>query len=166
MFPFNEFLLDLGIFVTVFTVFVMGTMFWKPRIWLHDFPEDIQALTPPKTKEEERLTTLLGTPFIVLFFGLPVLLAWDLKSVLGADFNFQNVWIYAYALFFGANLWDLVALDFVGFALVDPDNPPIPGTEGAAGWKDYGFHIRGFMKGSVMGLLFATFVALMVTTFA
>lgn len=159
MFPINAFLVDLAILIVVFTVFVVGTIRWNPRIWLHDFPADIQALTPPKTAEEKRLTALIGTPFILLFLVLPVLLSWDLKSTLGADFNFLNVWLYAYALFVGFNLWDLVALDWIGMLLIDPQNPPFPGTEGAAGWRDHAFHFYGFLKGCIIGLVFATVIA-------
>lgn len=148
MFPLNAFLPDLAIIIVVLSVFILGTILWKPRIWLHDFPADIQALTPPKTAEEKRLTTLIGVPLVLLFFVLPALLS--------LDFTFVNVWVYSYALFFGFNLWDLVALDWVGFTLTDPQNPPFPGTEGAAGWRDYAFHFYGFLKGCVMGLVFAT----------
>jgi hypothetical protein len=31
--------------------------------------------------------------------------------------------------------------------------PPIPGTEGAQGYKDYKFHARAFLKASVFGLV-------------
>ena len=55
MFPIHELLLDMAIFIAVFTVFVLGTLLWKPRIWLHDFPADIQALAAPKTDAEKRL---------------------------------------------------------------------------------------------------------------
>ena len=165
MFPINDFVLDLVIFTAVFTIIVLGSLRWKPRIWLHDFPADIQALAAPKTAGEKRLTTLFGVPFIVLFFGLPLLIMWDLKSRLGADFGFLSAWLYAYALFFGINLWDLVALDWIGMSLVDPQNPPFPGTEGAAGWRNYAFHFYGFLKGCVIGLVFATFEAGVITLF-
>ncbi len=166
MFPISEFLLDLLILTTVFTVFVVGTLRWKPRIWLHDLPADIQALAAPKTADEQRLTTILGAPFIVLFLGLPLLLTWDLKASLGADFSFFSAWLYAYALFVGVNLWDLIALDWIGISLVDPQRPPFPGTEGAAGWRDYAFHFYGFLKGCVIGLVFATFIATVIILFA
>lgn len=166
MFPLSEFLIDWTILTGVFTAFVVGTIRWKPRIWLHDFPADIQALAAPKTAEEKRLTAWIGTPFILVFFGLPVVLAWDLQSVLGTDFSFLNVWLYAYALFFGVNLWDLLVLDWIGITLIDPQNPPFPGTEGAAGWRNYAFHFYAFLKGCGFGLVFATFVAVLVTVFA
>jgi hypothetical protein len=166
MFPWTQLFIDLAILIAVFTAFVLGTLLWKPRIWLHDFPADIQALAAPKTPAEERLTKLLGIPFMLLFFGLPLLLAWDLKSIFGADYSFLNAWLYGYALFFGVNLWDLIVLDWIGFALVDPQNPPFPGTEGARGYRDYAFHFYGFLKGCLIGLVFATFFAGVITALA
>jgi hypothetical protein len=163
MLPWTPLLIDLAILIAVFTVFVLGTIFWKPRIWLHDFPADIQAMAPPKTPEEERLTWMVAVPFMLMFFGLPILLALDLKTVLGADFSFLAAWLYGYALFFGVNLWDLLALDWLGFALTDPQNPPIPGTAGARGYRDYAFHFYGFLKGCLIGLVFATFFAAVIT---
>jgi hypothetical protein len=166
MFPLQPFFIDLAILTVVFTVFVVGTLLWKPRIWLHDFPADIQAMAAPKTDAEKGLTRWLGGIFMLVFFGLPLILTWDLKAVLGADFTFWAAWLYAYALFVGVNLWDLVALDWLGFALIDPQKPPFPGTEGAAGWRNYAFHFYGFLKGCVIGLAFATFVASVVTLLA
>lgn len=166
MFPVNEFLSDLIVIIAVFSAYIIITIRWKPRIWLHDFPADIQALATPKTAEEKRLTTLVGTPLILLFFGLPVLLSWNLKATLGANFNFGVMWLYVYALFMGFNLWDWLILDWIGITLVDPQRPPIPGTEGAAGWRNYAFHFHGFLKGSVIGLVFATIIAGMISLFA
>lgn len=48
-----------------------------------------------------------------------------LKVILGTEFSFLNAWPYGYALFFRVNLWDLIMIDWLGFLLVDPRNPPI-----------------------------------------
>jgi hypothetical protein len=159
MFPIQAFALDLSILIVIFSAFVIGTVRWKPRIWLHDFPSDIQAMAAPKTAEEKRLTALVGTPLVIVFIGLPILLAWDLKSILGVNFSFLSAWLYTYSLFFGVNLWDLVILDWIGFTLVDPQHPPFSGTEGAAGWRNYAFHFHGFLKGCIMGIVFAALQA-------
>jgi hypothetical protein len=135
-------------------------------MWLHDFPADIQAMVGPKTATEERLTKVMGAPFILLFFGLPLLLGWDLKATLGAEFTFWRAWLYGYLLFFGVNLWDLVVIDWIGFWLIDPQNPPIPGTEGAAGYRDYAFHFYAFLRGCLIGIVFATFFAAVITLLA
>lgn len=165
MLPIRPFLFDLGVMIAVFTTLVLGSLIWKPRIWLHDFPDDIQQMAPPKTEQEKRLSLLFGIPFMLAVFILPLVLAWDLRVLLGPAFSFWTAWLYGYALWFGVNLWDLVVLDWIGFALTDPQNPPIPGTEGAAGWRDYRFHFIGFLKGSAMGVVFAAFFAGVITLF-
>lgn len=166
MLPLRELLSDTIIMIVVFTVFVVGSLLWKPRIWLHDFPADIQAMAPPKTEEERRLTRWLGLVFMIVFFGLPLALGWDLKATMGTDYSFANAWLYGYAIFFAINLWDLIALDWLGFALTDPQNPPIAGTEGAAGYRNYMFHFYGFLKGCVMGIVFALIFAAVITVMA
>lgn len=160
MFPWSQLLLDSIIVILAFSVFVVGTLVWKPRLWIQDFPADLQAMLGPKTAEEKRLTALIALPFFALFFGLPLLLGWDLKTTMGSDFSFVMAWLYGYGMFFIVNLWDLVVIDWIGTSLVDPQNPPFPGTEGAAGYRDYAFHFRGFLKGCAMGIVFATVFAL------
>jgi hypothetical protein len=166
MFPAPEFLSDLLILIVVFTIFVVGSVRWKPRIWLHDFPADIQALAPPETAEEKRLTMLVAIPFISLLVALPVLLSWDLKVLWGTGFNFFTAWFYTYALFLGINLWDLVVLDWFGLTLVDPQNPPFPEAAGAAGWRNYAFHFYAFLRGCIMGLVISAVQAGIVTLVA
>jgi hypothetical protein len=163
MLPLNQLLSDLLIIIIFATVFIVVTIRWRPRMWLHDMPPDIQAMVPPKTEAEQRLTTLLGVPFILTFFGLLVLMTWRLKATLGSDFTLLHGWLYAYKLFFGFNLWDLVVIDWIGTSLIDPQHPSIPGTEGAAGYRDYAFHFYGFLKGCVMGAVAAALIAAIVT---
>jgi hypothetical protein len=163
MFPLSPFLTDLLIIIVYTTACILVTIRWKPRMWLHDLPADIQKMAAPKTDEEKRLTRIFAVPFIVIFLGLHVMFVWRLKQTLGTDFSFGSAWLYAYALFMGFNLWDLVILDWIGISLIDPQNPPIAGTQGAAGWHDYAFHFRGFLKGCVIGLVLATIIAGIVT---
>jgi hypothetical protein len=159
MFPLSTFLTDSLIIIIYATAYIVITIRWKPRMWLHDFPADIQQMAAPKTDEEKRLTMLFGAPFLVIFFGLMIAAGWRFKQATGAEFSFGGAWIYLYALFMGFNLWDLVILDWIGTTLIDPQNPPVAGTEGAAGWRDYAFHFRGFLKGCVIGLVLATIIA-------
>ena len=163
MFPWNQLFIDMAILIAFFTIFVVGTLRWKPRLWLQDFPADIQAMAGPKTPAEKRLTQMVGVPFFLLFFGLPLLLGWDLKAALGVRFSFLSAWLYGYVLFFGVNLWDLVVIDWLGSLLVDPQNPPIAGTAGAKGYRDYAFHFYAFLRGCVLAIVFATFFAAVIT---
>jgi len=139
----------------VFAVFVVGTLLWKPRMWLQDFPADLQAMIPPKTDAEKRLTILFAIPFFILLFGGLGLSA----SRFGMDSGFGAMVLHVYLVWQVVNLFDLVIIDWCGIMLVDPMNPPFDGTAGAQGYRDFMFHFVGFIKGSVMGLVFALIVA-------
>jgi hypothetical protein len=144
-------------------VFVLFTMRINPRLWLQDFPADIQALVPPKTRAEQRQTIIWGIPLVALFVGIPLASTWLLKDQHGGELPFLVACGHAYGVFVVANLFDLLIIDWLGFALTDPQRPPFPGTEGAAGYRDYAFHARGFLKGMLIGVVFALPVGAVVT---
>jgi len=148
-------LLDGSILTAVFAAFVVGSMLWKPRMWLHDFPADIQARVPPKTEEERRLTKRFAVPFFVVLlagFAIPGLRY-------GAANGFWGLALHLYLIRQMITPCALVVLDWGGMHLIDPRRPPLAGTEGAKGYRDYGFHFVGFLKGSVMGVALALAVA-------
>jgi len=148
-------LLDGSILTAVFAAFVVGPMLWKPRMWLHDFPADIQARVPPKTEEERRLTKRFAVPFFVV-----LLAGFAITGLRYGDANgFWGLALHLYLIWQMINLFDLVVLDWGGMHLIDPRRPPLAGTEGAKGYRDYGFHFVGFLKGSVMGVALALAVA-------
>src|SRR3954468_11886275 len=47
----------------------------NPRLWLQDFPKDIQDAVAPKTAAERRLSLLFGSPFLAVLVDL-VLIDW------------------------------------------------------------------------------------------
>ena len=61
------------------------------------------------------------------------------------------------------NLWDLARIDVPYAYFVNPNRPPIPATEGARGYKDYGFHTRAFLKASVFSLAIIVPAALLIS---
>lgn len=145
-------LLTDGIVLTlIFAAIVVGSILWNPRLWIQDFPEDIQALIPPKTPHEQRLTLLIGIPFFVVLFGGLGLTA----ARYGTDNGALWMMLHVYLAWQIVNLFDLVVIDWGGMHLVDPNNPPFAGTAGAKGYRDFRFHFVGFLEGSVMGLVLA-----------
>ena len=77
----------------VASVFIFATLRLNPRIWLQDYPRDVQARVPQKQKRS-------------------------------GDFH----WLI--------------------FCTITPGFVVIPGSEGAEGYKNYGFHFRGFLIGT------------------
>ncbi len=148
-------LTDGMILTVVFTILVIGTILWRPRMWMHDFPQDIQDLMPPKTDAEKRLTRLFAVPFFTIMFG-------GLGSTalrFGFESGFLWTTLHVYLVWQTVSLFDLLVIDWLGMHVVNPQNPPFPGTEGAKGYRDYMFHFKGFLKGSVMGLVLAPAIA-------
>lgn len=150
----NLLLIDGAILTLIFTAFVGVTIWWKPRMWMHDFPQDIQDRMPPKTDDEKRLTRLMALPFFVILFGGLGVSAYRF----GLENGLLMTMLHVYLVWQIVNIFDLVVIDWGGMHLVDPQNPPFPGTEGAKGYRDYQFHLIGFLKGSVMGLVLAPLI--------
>jgi hypothetical protein len=51
------------------------------------------------------------------------------------------------------NVVDWLILDWFMFCTLTPRLVVIPGSEGMAAYKDYGFHFRGFLHGTVYLIL-------------
>lgn len=135
-----------------FSIVVLASFLLKPRLWLHSLPADIQALAPPKTRAERRLTGWMGSLVLICFFGLPMLFTWQRHRQVAGGFSTTEAVAYFYGVWMIVNVWDLLVIDWPYAYWVNPDRPPIPGTEGAAGYKDYGFHAKAFLKASVFSL--------------
>jgi hypothetical protein len=136
----------------------------NPRLMLQDYPKDIQASVPPKTPEEDRLSRLLGIPFIALLLAIPLVSTFSLDAQNGGDASFTALFANAFGVAFIFNLVDWLILDWLLFCTITPKFLVIPGSEGHPGYKNYYFHFRGFLIGTVFsalaGLVFAGIVYL------
>jgi hypothetical protein len=136
----------------------------NPRLMLQDYPKDIQASVPPKTPEEDRLSKILGIPFIVLLLAVPLISTFSLDAQSGGNAPFIALFANAFGVAFIFNLVDWLILDWLLFCTLTPKFLVIPGTEGHPGYKNYFFHFRGFLIGTVFsavaGLIFAGIVYL------
>ncbi len=136
----------------------------NPRVWMQDYPADIQALVPPKTPQEKRETSIVGILFLIIMVGVP------LVSVIAArltdgDMSFAAAFVHVFGISIIFNLVDLLILDWGMFCTWTPSWLVIPGTAGAAGYKDYRFHARGFLIGTVIAVIFSLIVALVIAIF-
>lgn len=131
------------------SLYIIGTFFINPRIWLKDYPQSIQDLLPPKNDKEKRLSLILGLPFLLLLFGIPLLSTILLKNH-NPDFSYLSLALNAFGVAFSFNIVDWLVLDWLMFCTITPGFVVLPESEGAAGYKDYKFHFRGFLIGSVL----------------
>lgn len=137
----------------------------NPRMWLQDYPEEIQVQVPPRTESEKRQGLIVGIPFLLLLFGVPLLSTFIFESQSGGEVAFLSLAVHAFGVSMIFNLVDLLVLDWLMFCIITPDFIIIPGTEGAAGYQNYGYHFRAFLTGTILsivaGLLFGGLVFLL-----
>jgi len=158
-------ILDGAVFSVIASVLIVITLRLNPRLWLQDYPQDIQALVPPKTDKEKRLSLVLGILFLVLLAAIPLVSTLALNSQYQGEISFFSLAINAFGVVFVFNVVDWLVLDWLMFCAITPGFVVIPGSEGAKGYKDYGFHFRGFLIGTVFsavaGLVIGAIVSLL-----
>ena len=127
------------------------------RAFLQDYPRAIQEKVPPKTISEKRLSYLFGIPFMLVLILGPLLSTFMLKSQGGVPF--LGLWLNAAGIFVFFNMVDWLILDWLIFCTITPRFVVIPGSEGMAEYKDYWFHLRGFMLGISLSCLGGLIIA-------
>jgi hypothetical protein len=63
MIDISRMVLDGLILSALASAFIIITMRLNPRIWLQDYPEDVQALVHPKNEREKRLSFITSGAF-------------------------------------------------------------------------------------------------------
>jgi hypothetical protein len=145
-----------GLLVCIpFSIFIAVTFGTWPRLWLHSLPADIIQMAPPKTNDEKKITKFVLLPIYLLILpGLSVGSVIYLFYEGGVLFSFAAILAHLYGIWLIVHFWDLLMIDGIAMLLINPDHPPIRGTEGAKGWRNYTFHIKSFCKAVVMSAIF------------
>jgi hypothetical protein len=159
MWLFKNILLDGAVLSVLATLFILVSLYVNPRIWLQDYPEGIQAAVPPKTEAEKRLSLIFGIPFLLVLFSVPLISTITLKHKADGHFAFSSLFLNAAGVAFTFNLIDWLLLDWLMFCAITPKFVIIPGTEGMQEYKDYFFHFRGFLTGTVFSAVAGLVIA-------
>jgi hypothetical protein len=146
-------IIDGGIFSAIASLYLFVILYINPRLFLQDYPEDIQRAVPQKSSEERRLSILLGTPFLILLFVGPLVSTLSFSHQSGGELSYLAASFHAFSVVFIFNLVDWLVLDWLIFCTITPSFLVIPGTEGMAGYKDYAFHFRAFRVGTVLSII-------------
>lgn len=141
------------------SAFIAITLRIKPRIWLQDYPQAIQDRVPPKNAEERKLSLILGIPFLALLLAVPFVSTLTLKHQHGGDISFLQLFANGFGVLFIFNLVDWLIIDWLMFCTITPQFIVIPGAEGAVGYKNYAFHFRGFLIGTVFSTVVGMVIA-------
>lgn len=102
---------------------------------------------------------------MLILIVLPIYETFVFQSRMGGEAGFLSFWLYASGIAFAFNLWDWLFLDWLIFCTITPKMFVIPGSEGHPAYKNYFFHFRGFLIGTlfsaVMGLVAAGIVVVL-----
>ena len=162
--PWSRILVDGAMLSALAVVLIFASLRANPRIWLNDFPPAIRQAVPPQTEAEKRQSLIWGLPFLAMLLGGPLVSNAILDHQRGGSASLVTLTIngFGVALFF--NVVDLLIVDWLVLCRFTPRFLVIPGTEGMAGYKDYGHHFRGFVIGvgvsALLGVLTAAVVYL------
>jgi hypothetical protein len=161
MFDLGKALLDGAIFSLIGSMYLVGILWYNPRLAMNkgDYPDDVLAAAPPKTREEQRLAIILGVPFMIYALSFPIISTIALNNSGGGNTPFLDLFLHMLVIIFFFNLVDLLILDLWMFCTITPKFVVIPGTEGFPGYKDKMMHIRGHARGSVIMVLIALLAA-------
>jgi hypothetical protein len=165
MFDWHKILVDGLIYSVIGSAYLVLMLAIDNRMFLNpgDYPEDVLAAVPPRTKKETRKAMLLGIPWFIWAFAFPLYSTLGFAEQASPLPGFITLFAHAFLIFFSFWLVDLVILDGLMFCLITPSFVVIPGTEGFPGYKDFRMHLRGhFGKGlaylAVSGAIVAAIV--------
>lgn len=146
-----------AILSVVLSVMVMISLRINAEIWAHDYPPDVKAKYGPISERSRRQKNLFAALFFAVLAGVLVLTIVRIGQLTGGAPSFFQLAAGVFIVAMMFNLVDLLVLDWLILGFIQPSFVILPGTEGMAGYKDYGFAFRGFLTGTV-GIVAASLV--------
>jgi hypothetical protein len=148
----STFLLQHLTYGTIYS-FILGLSFLmlariNPEMWLNDYPPDIKDKYGTMSENANRQRKMYGIPVMVFMIGFPFFIITQLAQT--ASLTYWQVFGSLFFTFTFFNLFDLVVMDWLIFCTIQPPLFVLPGTEGMAGYRDYGFHLRASLKGQIV----------------
>jgi hypothetical protein len=145
-------------FSALMTALILVTLYLRPMIWIGDAPDDIQAVAGPMSDSDRQFKRVAGFVTFLILITLFSIATVDLARLYDG-ITFIEVAISTFIIFMTFNLIDLLVIDWLLVVYLRPQFVMIPGTEHLAGYQDYGFHLRAFLKGTIGGLALSVIVA-------
>ncbi|KFM99586.1 nitroreductase [Bacillus clarus] len=157
MSQFEQMILVGVIMSIVLSIMILGSLYYNPRLWLNDYPKDIQKVVFPKTINEKKQTMYFGVLYNIILFGTPFVSTFLLHQ--HEKLLFIEAYLHTFGILMIFNLVDLFIIDWLIFCWITPRFVVIPSTEGMKGYKDYMFHLRGTIVGTPFLAIVSLFLA-------
>ncbi len=139
----------------VFTLIILPVQYKDPMVMIMSYPPNVikrvEQLPQYAGCIKEREKKHIAKKIFGLFF-FAIILA--IIAYVSGCREFVDTFIHVFMLFFAVNIYDMLVLDWGIFC--HSKKLRIPGTEDMdEDYKDYLFHARGAIKGTVMGMIVA-----------
>ena len=144
---------DGALLSVVASTYLLVLLRFNPRMFLKHFPKEIREIVPPKSEKERRMSILLGAPLGLLFIGSTFASALLWRASAQGSLSFWELFAHVFGLFFLFNLVDLLILDWLIVCRFTPRWLIIPGTEHIVMPKEYLYHFKGFLMGTVVSVI-------------
>ena len=131
----------------------------NPKIMLRGYPPDIKAKYGPGSEKTSQQRKPMAILLFIILFGTLILSIVRLSAVSGEPLTFTTVFLSTFIVLLTFNLVDLVIIDWLVFVTLQPQFIVLPGTEGMAGYKDYGFHFKAFLRGAALCFIASLVIA-------
>lgn len=143
----------------VLSVMIIGSLYVNPEMWAHDAPPDIKARIGPISERAKRQRTLFAIPFFGVLVAILVVALVQLRMFAGGNLTFLPTFVMLYTMLMIFNLVDLLVIDWLIVETIRPKAFELPRLGDLAEVRHYGFHLRGFLIGSVGMLALSLFIA-------
>jgi hypothetical protein len=154
-------LVDGAILTAIDAPLLVLALYINPRLALSDYPADVRAAVPPRTKREVRQGVLLAIPGLLVAIGVPLYSTWLLKQQNAGELPYWMAFATILGVLMVFSLFDLIVLDLLMFYRWTPRFLVIPGTEGMAGYKDWRPHLKSQLtKGNALLVVVSALLAL------
>jgi hypothetical protein len=153
--------IDGGILTAIVAIVLVGILYFRPRLTLSDYPPDVKAVVPPRTKKELQLGIFIAIPLLLVFIAVPLYSVWLIKQQSGGVLTYGMAAFTIFGEYFLVSMFDLLVLDLCMFYTWTPKFLVLPGTEGMAGYKDYRPHLKAQLTtGNLLLVVFSAALAL------
>ncbi len=149
----------------LFTLTILPAQYKDPIVMIMSYPPNIIKRVEElpqyqgKIKQREKAhikKKLFGVVFLAVLFAL--------IAYCSGSKDFLSAFIHVFVMFFAVNIYDLVVLDWGVFC--HSKKLRIAGTEDMdKDYKDYIFHVKGAVKGTIIGIVVALLAASVVLVF-
>ena len=157
-------LIDGGFLTFVVSTVLVLMLYFKPRMALSDYPEDVRAAVPPRTQEEFRAGIILTIPLLILLIAYPLRSVHRVEFILGGEISYGMAFLVIFCEYFMVSMFDLIVLDWLMFYTWTPKFLVLPGTEGFVGYKNFRPHLKAqLITGNLTVIIFSALLALIPT---